>query len=622
MGHKHSHPENYNKKEGNNNKHRAAFYVDNDDPIFQPNFGMTARPKMPPSAPPIAVPDKPPPPRSSAPPQPNFDNRPPIPPRRSDSTLLPPPVPSHNSSKTSNGFSRHPSATSTKSVPNVPCTPRAISKSNSHSGSVHCMHGAPDDKLLVVESRFLAQTPQEISVEEGDLLYLLSQSNSEWWYVSSKTRQFKGFVPKSHVVFAEVREPWFAGNISSITAEQRVMQPGLPIGTFLIRENIKTGTFVLTVRSSNHDSPRAYVIHRRPNNDGFDIRDRHDQVVITFGSLLQLVNHFSCEKVPGEVQICTRLTKAAPPLTETTEYVTMRKWQVNRSEVKRVQEIGRGQFGEVYLAKWRGVDVAVKSLKPNHTEQLANNQFLEEAKTLTKLAHQNVICLLAVCATDKPFLIITEFMKNGSLLSWLQSLAKKLQPYPLMSEETSIKNVLVGASISAQVASGMDYLAANQIVHRDLAARNVLVGEVSSNGVPRVKVADFGLARKFDIGDENYVMKTDNLLPWKWMAPESFDEQIFNTKTDVWSYGILLWEIGTLGKTPYRGWDSEGTLEHLANGYVLPKPDLVPDYVYEDAFKMCVHLNPQNRPTFDRLFKYFDDINFDSLTVRRSTSRH
>ncbi|CAO4360583.1 unnamed protein product [Caenorhabditis nigoni] len=622
MGHKHSHPEKDNKKEGNNNKHRAAFYVDNDDPIFQPNFGMTARPKMPPSAPPIAVPDKPPPPRSSAPPPPNFDNRPPIPPRRSDSTLLPPPVPSHSSSKTSNGFSRHPSATSTKSVPNAPCTPRAISKSNSHSGSVHCMHGAPDDKLLVVESRFLAQTPQEISVEEGDLLYLLSQSNSEWWYVSSKTRQFKGFVPKSHVVFAEVKEPWFAGNISSILAEQRVMQPGLPIGTFLIRENIKTGTFVLTVRSSNHDSPRAYVIHRRPNNDGFDIRDRHDQVVITFGSLLQLVNHFSCEKVPGEVQICTKLTKAAPPLAEPTEYVTMRKWQVNRSEVKRVQEIGRGQFGEVYLAKWRGVDVAVKSLKPNHTEQLANNQFLEEAKTLTKLAHQNVICLLAVCATDKPFLIITEFMKNGSLLSWLQSLAKKLQPIPLMSEETSMKNVLVGASISAQVASGMDYLAANQIVHRDLAARNVLVGEVSSNGVPRVKVADFGLARKFDIGDENYVMKTDNLLPWKWMAPESFDEQIFNTKTDVWSYGILLWEIGTLGKTPYRGWDSEGTLEHLANGYVLPKPELVPDYVYEDAFQKCVSLNPQDRPTFDRLFKYFDDINFDSLTVRRNTSRH
>uniref|UniRef100_A0A1I7TKE9 Tyrosine-protein kinase n=1 Tax=Caenorhabditis tropicalis TaxID=1561998 RepID=A0A1I7TKE9_9PELO len=572
MGVKHSHHEKKNKKEGNNNKERPAVFTENDDPILKPNFGMNQRPVMPESVPPVAIPVKPPPIRSSKPSQ--SESLPPIPPRRPASSLAPPPVPQHD----------------------------------------------PDDKLLVVESRFIAQTPGEISVEEGDLLYLISKSNSEWWYVSNKSRQFRGFVPMSHVVFAEVREPWFAGNIPSIVAEQRVMQPGLPIGTFLIRENLKAGTFVLTVRSSNHESPRAYVIHK--TNDKYDIRDRNDRVVISFDSLLQLVKHFSCEKVPGEVQICTRLTEAAPPLSEPTEYVTMRKWQVNRNEVRRVKDIGEGQFGEVYLAKWRGVDVAVKSLKPNHTEQLANSQFLEEAKTLTKLSHQNVICLLAVCATDKPFLIITEYMNNGSLLSWLQKLAKKLSPIPSMSEETGMKNVLIGASISAQVASGMDYLSANQIVHRDLAARNVLVGDVSSNGVPLVKVADFGLARKIDTRNQNYVMKTDNLLPWKWMAPESFDEQIFNTKTDVWSYGILLWEIGTLGKTPYRGWDSEGTLEHLARGYVLPKPELVPNYVYEDAFKMCVHLDPRKRPTFDRLFKYFDDINFESLSMMRNISRH
>ncbi|CAL2029471.1 unnamed protein product [Caenorhabditis brenneri] len=619
MGPKHSHHEKKNKKEGNNNKLKpSAVFLDNDDPIFKKDFGFSQRPVMPESAPKVAVPDNPPPSRSSAGSKTVSESRPPVPPRRSESNLAPPPVPSHGG-----GFSRHSSVASTKSVPNgASCSPRPVSKSQSTSGSVQCIHESPDDKLLVVENRFIAQTPGELSVEEGDLLYLISKSNSQWWYVSNKSRQFKGFVPKSHVVLAEVREPWFAGNISSIVAEQRVMQPGLPIGTFLIRENIKAGTFVLVVRSSNHESPRAYIIHRRPNSDQFDIRDRHDQIVISFGSLQQLVNHFSCEKVPGEVQICTKLTKAAPPLAEPTEYVTMRKWQVNRSEVKRVQDIGEGQFGEVYLAKWRGVDVAVKSLKPNHTEQLANSQFLEEAKTLTKLSHQNVICLLAVCATDKPFLIITEYMQNGSLLSWLQKLAKKLAPIPLMSEETDMKNVLIGASISAQVASGMDYLSANQIVHRDLAARNVLVGEVSSNGIPLVKVADFGLARKIDTGTPNYIMKTDNLLPWKWMAPESFDEQIFNTKTDVWSYGILLWEIGTLGKTPYRGWDSEGTLEHLARGYVLPKPELVPDYVYEDAFKMCVHLDPRKRPTFDRLFKYFDDINFESLSMMRNISRH
>ncbi|CCD72577.1 Tyrosine-protein kinase [Caenorhabditis elegans] len=618
MGHKHSHHEKKNKKDerNNNREYRSAVLLD--DGSFS-SQELALRPVMPESTPSVAVPAKPPPLRPSTQSVSSTDPRPPIPPRRSESNLVPPPIPHH-----SGNISRHPSATSTKSVPNgASFSPRPVSKTHSHHGSAKCSHSEPEEKMLIVENRFLAQTPKEMSVEEGDVLYLIEQSNREWWYVASKSRQFKGFVPKSHVVYAEYREPWFAGNISSILAEQRVMQPQLPIGSFLIRENSKTDTFVLVVRSSHNESPQAYIIYRRPNQEGFEIRDNHRPAVIHFGSLHQLVNHYSCEKVPGEIQICTKLTKAAPPLPEQTEYMAMKKIHVNRSEVRRVKEIGRGQFGEVYLAKWKGVDVAVKSLKPDHSEQLANTQFLEEAKTLTKLSHQNVIHLLAVCDTDKPYLIITEFMTNGSLLAWLQKLTKTLPPIPLMSEETGRKNVLIGASISAQVASGMDYLSANKIVHRDLAARNVLVGTVSSNGVPLVKVADFGLARKTDVGDENYVMKTDNMLPWKWMAPECFDEQIFNTKTDVWSYGILLWEIGTLGKTPYRGWDYEGTLEHLSRGYVLPRPELVPDYVYEDAFKICVHLDPRRRPTFDRLFKYFDEINCESLSSQRFTSsRH
>uniref|UniRef100_A0A8R1E109 Tyrosine-protein kinase n=1 Tax=Caenorhabditis japonica TaxID=281687 RepID=A0A8R1E109_CAEJA len=561
---------------------------------------------MPEAVPPIAVPSNPPPSRSTP-----DSSKPPVPPRRTRSTLEvgghAPPIPAHSSL----GNLRD----STSGVGKVQ------RKDHSHDGSVTCRHGDCDEKMLIAESRFIAQTQSEMSVEEGDVLYLIEQSSSQWWYVTNKSRQFKGHVPKSHVVFAELREPWFARNISSILAEQRVMQPNLPIGTFLIRENIKKGTFVLTVRSSNDDPPKAYTIHRQPGSTGFEMRDTNGRIIIRFGSLIQLVHHFSCEKVPGEVQICTKLTLPAPPLSlQPAEYVTMRKWQVDRKEVKRVRSIGKGQFGEVYLAKWMNVDVAVKMLKPNDMEQLANSQFLEEAKTLTRLSHQNVICLLAVCALDQPYLIITEYMKNGSLLTWLHATAKRLPPPLLMGDELARKNLMIGASISAQVASGMDYLSANHIVHRDLAARNVLVGEISSNGVPLVKVADFGLARKMDLNEMEliYMKKTDNPLPWKWMAPESFRMDVFNTKTDVWSFGVLLWEIGTFGEVPYRGLDYEGALEKLEAGYVLPRPGLVPEYVYEDAIRRCLYLNPQQRLTFDQLFKYFDDINSESLSVTKT----
>lgn len=98
---------------------------------------------------------------------------------------------------------------------------------------------------------------------------------------------------------------------------------------------------------------------------------------VTFSFQIILIQNFSGEKVPGEVQICTKLTQAAPPLTEPTEYVTMREWQVNRKEVKITNVIGKGQFGEVYLAKWKNVDVAVKMLKADQVEQLASTQFLE-----------------------------------------------------------------------------------------------------------------------------------------------------------------------------------------------------------------------------------------------------
>uniref|UniRef100_A0A4W5NDM4 non-specific protein-tyrosine kinase n=1 Tax=Hucho hucho TaxID=62062 RepID=A0A4W5NDM4_9TELE len=209
--------------------------------------------------------------------------------------------------------------------------------------------------------------------------------------------------------------------------------------------------------------------------------------------------------------------------------------------------------------------------------------FLQEAHIMKKLRHPKLIQLYAVCTVEEPIYIITELMKNGSLLDYLQ---KDKGTQLVISDQLEM---------AAQVAAGMAYLELQNYIHRDLAARNVLVGE---NNI--CKVADFGLARVFMVGISLSFSKEGTKFPVKWTAPEAIHSGKFTIKSDVWSFGILLYEIMTFGGTPYPTMTNYQVVQKLPTGYRMPNPTNCPKVMYE-IMSDCWKENENDRPTFETL---------------------
>jgi fyn-related kinase len=357
---------------------------------------------------------------------------------------------------------------------------------------------------------------------------------------------------------------WFFDRIKHRDAEKQLMLPINEYGSYLIRESENTpGGYALSIR--DRDRVRHYKINRSENGEFF-ITARS-----TFKTLQDLVTHYQLD-ADG---LCVNLKK--PCAIAPTDV----KRQVDKSGIRLIRKLKSGQFTEVWEGIWNDTTpVAVKTLKPN--QNMTIEDFLQSANLMKKLQHPNLVQIHNLCSKKEPVLIVTELMKYGSLLEYLHSEGKSLKRPQLIH-------------MAAQVAAGMAYLKGEKIIHRDLAARNIQVGE----GI-LCKVANFELARVMD--KDIYEGKEEENLPIKWAAPEVLLRNRFSTKSDVWSFGIVLYEIITYGKPPYHGMTNIGVRQRIQHGYRMPQPfDYgCPDKLY-DMMLNCWKEEPANRPTFETL---------------------
>ncbi|KAL2790403.1 leukocyte tyrosine kinase receptor isoform 2 precursor, partial [Daubentonia madagascariensis] len=273
--------------------------------------------------------------------------------------------------------------------------------------------------------------------------------------------------------------------------------------------------------------------------------------------------------------------------------------EVSPANVTLLRALGHGAFGEVYEGLVIGLpgdssplQVAIKTLPElcSHQDEL---DFLMEALIISKFSHQNIVQCVGLSLQATPRLILLELMSGGDMKSFLRHSRPHLgQPSPLVMQDL--------LQLAHDIAQGCHYLEENHFIHRDIAARNCLL---SCTGPSRVaKIGDFGMAR--DIYRASYYRKGDQaLLPVKWMPPEAFLEGIFTSKTDSWSFGVLLWEIFSLGYMPYPGRTNQEVLDFIVAGGRMDPPRGCPGPVYR-IMTWCWQHQPELRPSFASILEH------------------
>uniref|UniRef100_A0A8D0DWT0 Tyrosine-protein kinase n=1 Tax=Salvator merianae TaxID=96440 RepID=A0A8D0DWT0_SALMN len=421
---------------------------------------------------------------------------------------------------------------------------------------------------------YVAQNPQELSLQCNEEYHVLDNSEVHWWLVQDKNGKLLGFpVPNLR---------WNHGLLDLIFLNFTSSHLQGKIGAFMVRDSRQPGTYTVSVFAKalrNENNPVIKHYHIKETNDTpkrYYLAEKH-----VFDCIPELIKYHQ-HNAGGLVTrlryaVCSWREKA--PVTAGLSYG---KWVINPQELTFEKEIGAGQFGVVHLGYWLDrMKVAIKTIR---TGAMSEEDFVEEAQIMMKLSHPKLVQLHGVCMEHNPMCLVFEFLENGCLSDYL-----KRQRGSFSKED------LLG--MCQDVCEGMAYLEQASVIHRDLAARNCLVGEFQV-----VKVSDFGMSRY--VLDDQYTSSVGTKYPIKWSAPEVFAYNRFSTKSDIWSFGVLMWEIFSEGKIPYENRTNAEVVEDINAGLRLYKPRLASSTIYT----LMRHCWSEVRPlTFANLYRNYND---------------
>ncbi|XP_041647113.1 megakaryocyte-associated tyrosine-protein kinase isoform X2 [Cheilinus undulatus] len=410
--------------------------------------------------------------------------------------------------------------------------------------------------------------PGELAYHKGDILTIVVTSTKGCYVAKHNSTGEEGLINSTNVREREALRvdpslslmPWFHGKISGPEAVCKLLPS--EDGLFLVRESIRhPGDYVLCVTVAGK------VVHYRVIYQDNKLTIDNTEY---FYNLIDMIEFYSKNKGSIATTLLKPLQKQGTKSAELE--LSKTGWLLDISKLTLGEIIGEGEFGAVYEGEYMGQRVAVKTIKCDVTAQA----FLRETTVMTKLQHKNLVRLLGV-ALHKGLHIVTELMTKGNLVNFLRTRGR--------SVVSSVKLL----RFALDVCEGMEYLESKKLVHRDLAARNVLVSDDSV-----AKVSDFGLTKLDSKASDNVK------LPVKWTAPEALKKEKFSTKSDIWSYGVLLWEIFSYGRQPYPKMSLNEVKEKVEEGYRMEAPDDCPPGVYT-LMRMCWEQEPRRRPAFHKL---------------------